>query len=201
MFYPSNYFLVNSSSFCSPLCFRTRGQHHQWFLADGLGAKLYSHCHDNKNYWKRKGMLYSPLLKQEEKWFKLTFAKTFGTVARDRGKNWPVGSTATKRVKSNRLRLAKQQLCTCITLYLHFFAVTARLRCKNAQFHVFNITSIEWTVLRLFGGVWDGLVSNGLYGNVLGDKLWPGFLYILVIANKKVILFPSPLMQFDATLS
>ena len=27
---------------------------------------------------------------------KLTFAKTFGTVARDRGKNWPVGSTATK---------------------------------------------------------------------------------------------------------
>ena len=88
-------------------------------------------------------MLYSPLLKQEEKWFKLTFAKTFGTVARDRGKNWPVGSTATKRVKSNRLRLAKQQLCTCITLYLHFFAVTARLRCKNAQFHVFNITSIE----------------------------------------------------------
>ena len=26
----------------------------------------------------------------------------------------------------------KQQRCTCITVFVHFFAVTARLRCENA---------------------------------------------------------------------
>ena len=32
---------------------------------------------------------------------------------------------------SNGLGLAKQQLCTCITLFVHFLAVTARLRREN----------------------------------------------------------------------
>ena len=33
--------------------------------------------------------------------------------------------------KSNGLGLAKQQLCTCTTLFVHFLAVTARLRREN----------------------------------------------------------------------
>ena len=33
--------------------------------------------------------------------------------------------------KSNRLGLAKQQLCTCITLFVHFLAVIVRLRREN----------------------------------------------------------------------
>ena len=33
-----------------------------------------------------------------------------------------------ERPKSNRLRLAKQQLCTYITLFVHFLAVTTRPR-------------------------------------------------------------------------
>ena len=36
--------------------------------------------------------------------------------------------------KNNRSRLAKQQLCSFITLFLHFFAVTARLRRKMSNF-------------------------------------------------------------------
>ena len=33
--------------------------------------------------------------------------------------------------KSNKFRSAKQQLCTCITLFVHFVAVTAQLQRKN----------------------------------------------------------------------
>ena len=33
--------------------------------------------------------------------------------------------------KSNGLGLAKQQLCTCTTLFVHFLAVTGRLRREN----------------------------------------------------------------------
>ena len=33
--------------------------------------------------------------------------------------------------KSNGLGLAKQQLCTCTTLFVHFLTVTARLRREN----------------------------------------------------------------------
>ena len=33
--------------------------------------------------------------------------------------------------KSNGLGLAKQQLCTCTTLFVHFLAVTARLGREN----------------------------------------------------------------------
>ena len=39
-----------------------------------------------------------------------------------------------ERKKSNRFRSAKQQLCTCITLFVHFFAVTARLRRELPNF-------------------------------------------------------------------
>ena len=37
-----------------------------------------------------------------------------------------------ERQKSNRCRLANQQLCTCITICIHFFAVAARLQRKSA---------------------------------------------------------------------
>ena len=44
-----------------------------------------------------------------------------------------------ERQKSNWFRLAKQQLCTCITLFgIHFFAVVARLRRESAFFHVLS---------------------------------------------------------------
>ena len=39
-----------------------------------------------------------------------------------------------ERKKSNRFTSAKQQLCTCITLFVHFFAVTARLRRELPNF-------------------------------------------------------------------
>ena len=32
----------------------------------------------------------------------------------------------------NGFRLAKQQLCTCITLFVHFFVVVARLQSESA---------------------------------------------------------------------
>ena len=37
-----------------------------------------------------------------------------------------------ERQKRDRFTLAKQQLCTCITFFVHFSAVTARLRRENA---------------------------------------------------------------------
>ena len=43
-------------------------------------------------------------------------------------------ATATRKVKKHRFILTKQQLRTCITLFLHFFAVTAQLRCEKASF-------------------------------------------------------------------
>ena len=39
-----------------------------------------------------------------------------------------------ERQKSNRFRLAKQQLCTRITLFVYFFAVTVRLRRELPNF-------------------------------------------------------------------
>ena len=40
-----------------------------------------------------------------------------------------------EQLKRNKFRLAKQQLCTCITLFVHFLAVVARLRHETSQFH------------------------------------------------------------------
>ena len=40
-----------------------------------------------------------------------------------------------ERQKSNRFRLEKQQLCTCITFFLHFLAVDARLLHETSYFH------------------------------------------------------------------
>ena len=37
-----------------------------------------------------------------------------------------------ERQKANRLRLTKWQLCTCITLFVHFFAVVTRLQRESA---------------------------------------------------------------------
>ena len=36
-----------------------------------------------------------------------------------------------ERQKTNRFRLEKQQLCTCIKLFVHFFAVVARLQLES----------------------------------------------------------------------
>ena len=45
-------------------------------------------------------------------------------------------TAATKTSKSNRFRLAKLQLCTCNPLFVHFFAVTARVRRERSLFYV-----------------------------------------------------------------
>ena len=40
------------------------------------------------------------------------------------------------RMPSSRaFLLQKLGFCTCFTLFVHFFAVTARLRCENASFY------------------------------------------------------------------
>ena len=49
------------------------------------------------------------------------------------------GRQRKRPIKSNRFRLAKQHLCTCITLFctfVCFFAATARLRREKLSFHV-----------------------------------------------------------------
>ena len=38
---------------------------------------------------------------------------------------------ATRTSESNRFRLAKQQVFMCITLFVHFFAITVRPGCEN----------------------------------------------------------------------
>ena len=52
-----------------------------------------------------------------------------------------------ERQKGNRVRLAKQQLCTFITLFVHFVAVVARLQCereyKTTTFFFFFLTLIQ----------------------------------------------------------
>ena len=42
-----------------------------------------------------------------------------------------------ERQKINTLKLAKQQFCTCIALFVHFFAVGARLQRETSIFHAF----------------------------------------------------------------
>ena len=52
-----------------------------------------------------------------------------------------------ERQKGNRVRLAKQQLCTFITLFVHFVAVVARLQrereYKTTTFFFFFLTLIQ----------------------------------------------------------
>ena len=45
--------------------------------------------------------------------------------------------------KSNGPRLAKQQLCTCITLFVYFLSVVARLQSESASFHVLSRTGTQ----------------------------------------------------------
>ena len=45
-------------------------------------------------------------------------------------------ATATRTAKSNGFRFAKQQLCRCITFFIHFFAVTARVRREMPYFKI-----------------------------------------------------------------
>ena len=54
---------------------------------------------------------------------------------------------ATRTSKSNWLRLAKQQLCTCITLFVNFFAVTARLRRELPNFTFYRQSKHTTTYL------------------------------------------------------
>lgn len=42
-----------------------------------------------------------------------------------------------ERQKINTLKLAKQQFCTCIALFVHFFTVGARLQRETSIFHAF----------------------------------------------------------------
>ena len=49
-----------------------------------------------------------------------------------------------KKKKGNRFRLPKQQLCSCVTLFVHFFAVPARLRRReNAHANSFFVESVK----------------------------------------------------------
>ena len=49
-----------------------------------------------------------------------------------------------ERQKINTLKLAKQQFCTCIALFVHFFAVGARLQRETAIFHAFFTLLSNW---------------------------------------------------------
>ena len=64
----------------------------------------------------------------------------------------------------------KQQLCTCSTLFVHFFAVTAQLRRENALFHVLSscyeifFLFLPWTWIcfsgiQLVESTWVGTVA------------------------------------------
>ena len=60
-----------------------------------------------------------------------------------------------ERQKSNWFRLAKQQLCTCNTLFCTFFqfAVTARLRRETAYFTFFEGREHRTTAFYLFSRI------------------------------------------------
>ena len=49
-----------------------------------------------------------------------------------------------ERQKINTLKLAKQQFCTCIALFVHFFAVGARLQRETSIFHAFFTLLSNW---------------------------------------------------------
>ena len=49
--------------------------------------------------------------------------------------NSPDGNESGKKI--NTLKLAKQQFCMCIALFVHFFAVGARLQRETSIFHAF----------------------------------------------------------------
>ena len=48
-----------------------------------------------------------------------------------------VTATATKTAKSNRFRLAKQQFCTCITLFCTFLCHRCTPKARNSLFSRF----------------------------------------------------------------
>ena len=80
----------------------------------------------------------SPLKKRERNWAELTVAKTFGTVS---GGNWeeigqkglkdPTTRTATRPSKNNRFYKQNHNFARASHLFVHFFAVFARIRRKN----------------------------------------------------------------------
>ena len=49
-----------------------------------------------------------------------------------------------QRQKINTLKLAKQQFCMCIALFVHFFAVGARLQRETSIFHAFFTLLSNW---------------------------------------------------------
>ena len=83
-------------------------------------------------------------------------------------------ATATRTAKSNRFRFAKQQLCRCITFFIHFFAVTARVRrempyftiCRGRQLSFF-LPELWYSPLELNSSIWqikrDGISANSLF--------------------------------------
>ena len=70
-------------------------------------------------------------------------------------------ATATRTAKSNRFRFAKQQLCRCITFFIHFFAVTARVRREMPYFTIcrgrelsFFLPELWYSPLELNSSIW-----------------------------------------------
>ena len=63
-----------------------------------------------------------------------------------------------ERQKSNRFRLAKQQLCTCSTLFYTFLSLRSRLQRESASFQVLSKTGTQdniflffsWTLIQSF---------------------------------------------------
>ena len=56
---------------------------------------------------------------------------------------------ATENENGKRLRLTKQQLCTYIKLFVHFFAIVAQPRRETSWFHVFWRTTRQGFFLKL----------------------------------------------------
>ena len=62
-----------------------------------------------------------------------------------------------------KLDKAKQQLCTCITFSVHFFAITAQLPCENAYFHILwrmRIQAMTNFSFSFFGYGWEEFSSR-----------------------------------------
>ena len=86
------------------------------------------------------GVSYSVLYKRGN-WTELTFAKTFGTVTGDEENKLKQHRRRRQRQrgrqKRNEFRLAKQQLCTCITLFCTFLCrrcTTTTWKCLISRF-------------------------------------------------------------------
>ena len=61
------------------------------------------------------------------------------------GVNDKLAKNSYNKIKVNKkqlLILAKQQICTCITLFVHFFAVAARLQRESAYYNIARVLAL-----------------------------------------------------------